>query len=93
MLTIRTPANTLQGRARVMQDLGAIERHGHRKVIECLEELLDEVALTPEQAREVFDELAARRMLLQEVERQNKAAYNAAWVHQHKARGAEARRS
>lgn len=52
-----------------MHMLGGIELRRHRLVVVMMEMLLDEVPLTPAQAREVFTEIRAREALIRELQR------------------------
>jgi hypothetical protein len=91
VLTIRVQAFNMEGRARVMYDLAGFELRRHRVVMHALERVLDTVRLTEEEARELIGELKMRRLLVDEAKRQRRAAYNVAWVEQHRARCAAAR--
>lgn len=77
MLTIRAPAFSLEGRARILYDLARMERARHANVLDALERILGAVPLTPEQAREVAAEMAVRRQAVQDMRRACKAADNA----------------
>lgn len=67
------PVDRKSVRPLVAHHLCFIELHRHRLVLGMLELLVEEVSLTPAQAREVFAEIAARERLIKEVQRQANA--------------------
>lgn len=84
MLT--TNAATPLGRAQLGVDLCALEFLGHRRMLAELEVLLEEVRLTPAQARAVCDEIQARRVLIEATEKQRSRAYTQCSYHRRVAR-------
>lgn len=91
LLIDRDPAATHEDRLLIELSLNALERARHERMMQLLEELLDTVKLTPDQARQVFAEVQARQELLRETARLRKKVDNDLFSFRHAGRIATTR--